>query len=140
MRTEGKSSSCPRDDACVAQAPLMTDELTWFGRADSQVGKLPSVPHTFLAIMLGSQSCGSSIPSPAAEYLLMFLFAIKSILFIMSCSPSFLSEVVKRCQTSSSHMITGLAHINKGKDAATPSSPPSQTSPSPQQIETRGHK
>ena len=85
----GRNPSCSGDIACVIQAPLVTDELTWFGGAEFPGGKLVLVPHTFLAIMLGSQSCGSRVPSPAAGYLLMFLFAIKSILFIMSWSPNF---------------------------------------------------
>lgn len=88
-RTDAENSSCFGDVACVIQATLMTDELTWFGQVESPGGKTAFGPAHFLAIMLGSQSCGFSVPSPAAGYLLMCLFAIKSILFIMSWSPNF---------------------------------------------------
>lgn len=99
-RAEGKSSSNSESKGrkrifagwWVIQALLMTNELACSVELNSQVGKMISAPHTFPAIVLRSQSCGSSIPSPAVGYLFMFLFAIKSIpLFSMSWHSRFLN-------------------------------------------------
>lgn len=60
--------------------------LSWIPRWEECL----QLPHSRPAAVLGSRSCGSSMPSPAAEDLRMVLFAAKSLLlFIMSWHPTF---------------------------------------------------
>ena len=98
-RAEGRCSSNPdseRQKICLLDDKdsrlhgwLMNSHvgLSWIPRWEECL----QLFHICPAAVLGSQSCGSSMPNAAVEYLFMFLFAIKPLLlFIVSWHPTFL--------------------------------------------------